>query len=125
MSSDGNSELAFKYSAGAVADSPVPFSQENPINTPVNVPIPIVDFTTLQLLDATAPVFAPRPVSASSSASDVTNMFRQLRVHTPAPLTPDGQPAACHDPYLHDYDPDANFFPLTFPPIPHSPSPLF
>jgi hypothetical protein len=94
MSSDGNNELAFEYAAGAVADSPVPFSQEHPINTPVFVPVPIVDFTTLQPLNTSAPVFSPRPVTASSSASDVATMFRQLRVHTPAPLTPDGQRAA-------------------------------
>jgi hypothetical protein len=94
MSSDGNNELAFEYTAGAVADSPVPFSQEHPINTPVFVPVPIVDFTTLQPLNTSAPVFSPRPVTASSSASDVATMFQQLRVHTPAPLTPDGQRAA-------------------------------
>jgi hypothetical protein len=45
-------------------------------------------------LNATAPVYSPRPVTASSSASDVATMFRQLRVHTPAPLTPDGQRVA-------------------------------
>jgi hypothetical protein len=94
MSSDGNNELAFEYSAGAVADSPIPFSQEHPIDTPISIPIPIVNFTTLQPLSAVAPVFSPRPVTASSSASDVATMFRQLRVHTPAPLTPDGQRAA-------------------------------
>jgi hypothetical protein len=91
MSSDGNDDLAYEYSAGAVADSPVPFSQTNPVDTPVVVPTPIVDFITLQPLDPTATVFSPRPVTASSSASDVAAMFRQLRVHTPAPLTPDGQ----------------------------------
>jgi hypothetical protein len=84
MSSDGNNELAFEYSAGAVADSPIPFSQEHPVNTPVSVPIPIVDFTTLQPLGAITPVFSPRPVTASSSASDIATMFRQLRAHTPA-----------------------------------------
>jgi hypothetical protein len=89
MSSDGNNELAYEYPAGAIADSPIPFSQENTINTPVSVPIPIVDFTTMQPLNAVAPIFSPRPVTASSSASDVTAMFRGLRVHTPAPLTPD------------------------------------
>jgi hypothetical protein len=94
MSSDGNNDLASGYPAGAFADSPIPFSQENSVNTPVNVPIPIVDFTTLQPLNAAAAVYSPRPVSASSSASDVATMFRQLRVHTPAPLTPDGQ---CYD----------------------------
>jgi hypothetical protein len=94
MSSDGHDDLAAEYPAGAVADSPVPFSQEYPVNTPVTVPIPIVDFTTMQPLNAVAPVFSPRPVTASSSASDVATMFRQLRVHTPAPLTPDGQRAA-------------------------------
>jgi hypothetical protein len=94
MSSDGNDDLAHKYPAGATADSPIPLSQEYPINTPVSVPIPIVDFTTLQPLSTVAPVFSPRPVTASSSASDVATMFRQLRVHTPAPLTPDGQCAA-------------------------------
>jgi hypothetical protein len=94
MSSDGNNDLAYEYPAGAVADSPVPLSQEHPIDTPVSVPIPIVDFTTMQPLNAVTPVFSPRPVTASSSASDVATMFRQLRVHTPAPLTPDGQRAA-------------------------------
>jgi hypothetical protein len=94
MSSDSNNDLAHEYTAGAVADSPVPFSQEHPINTPVSVPIPIVDFTTMQPLNAAAPVYSPRPVTASSSASDVATMFRQLRVHTPAPLTPDGQRVA-------------------------------
>jgi hypothetical protein len=94
MSSDGNNDFAHEYPAGAVADSPVPFSQTNPIDTPVTVPVPIVDFVTLQPLDPAATVFSPRPVTASSSASDVAAMFRQLRVHTPAPLTPDGQRVA-------------------------------
>jgi hypothetical protein len=94
MSSDGNNDFAYEYPAGAIADSPVPLSQEHPIDTPVSVPVPIVDFTTLQPLNAVAPVFSPRPVTASSSASDVAAMFQQLRVHTPAPLTPDGQRAA-------------------------------
>jgi hypothetical protein len=96
MSSDGNNDFADEYPAGAVADSPIPHSQEFPINTPVRVqvPIPVVDFTTLQPLAINAPVFVPRPVTASSSSSDVAAMFRQLRVHTPAPLTPDGQRAA-------------------------------
>jgi hypothetical protein len=91
MSSDGNNDLAYEYTAGAVADSPVPFSQTNPVDTPVIVPAPIVDFVTLQPLDPAATVFSPRPVTASSSASDVAAMFCQLRVHTPAPLTPNGQ----------------------------------
>jgi hypothetical protein len=91
MSSDGNNDLAYEYPAGAVADSPIPFSQTNPINTPVHVPIPIVDFTTMQPLNPAAAVHSPRPVTASSSASDIAAMFRGLCVHTPAPLTPDGQ----------------------------------
>jgi hypothetical protein len=91
MSSDGNNDLAYEYPVGAVADSPIPFSQTNPIDTPVVVPIPIVDFTTVQLLNPTAAVYSPQPVTVSSSASDVAAMFRSLRVHTPAPLTPDGQ----------------------------------
>jgi hypothetical protein len=80
MSSDGNNDLAQEYSAGAIADSPIPLSQEFPINTPVTVhaPIPIVDFTTLRPFSPTAPTFVPRPVTASSSASDVAAMFRQL-----------------------------------------------
>jgi hypothetical protein len=96
MSSDGNDELAYEYPAGATANSPIPFSQEFPINTPVNVhaPIPVIDFTTLWPLSTDAPTFIPRPVTASSSASDVAAMFRQLWVHTPAPLTPDRQHAA-------------------------------
>jgi hypothetical protein len=94
MSSDGNNDLASEYPAGAIADSPIPFLQENSIDTPIHVPIPIVDFTTLQPLNAAAAIYSPRPVSASSSSSDVTAMFRQLRVYTPAPLTPDGQRVA-------------------------------
>jgi hypothetical protein len=74
MSSDGNNELAHEYPVGAVADSPIPFSQENSTSTP----IPIIDFTTLQPLSASATIFSPRPVSASSSASDIAAMFRQL-----------------------------------------------
>jgi hypothetical protein len=96
MSSDGNNDLADEYTAGAIANSPIPLSHEFPIDTPVRVPnpIPVVDFTTLQPLSGTAPTFIPRPVTASSSSSDIAAMFRQLRVHTPAPLTPDGQRAA-------------------------------
>jgi hypothetical protein len=94
MSSDGNNDLTHEYPAGAVADSPVPFLQTNPVDTPVTVPAPIIDFATLRPLDTDATVFSPRPVTASSSASDVAAMFRQLRVHTPAPLTPDGQRVA-------------------------------
>jgi hypothetical protein len=94
MSSDGNTDLAYEYPTGAVADSPIPFSAEHAVNTPVSVPIPIIDFTTLQPLSPTAPVFSPRPVTASSSTSDVAAMFWGLRIHTPAPLTPDGQRAA-------------------------------
>jgi hypothetical protein len=80
MSSDGNNDLAQEYSAGAIADSPIPFSQEFPVNTPVTVhaPIPIVDFTTLRPLSPVAPTFVPRSVTASSSASDVAAMFCQL-----------------------------------------------
>jgi hypothetical protein len=61
ISSDGNNDLAYKYPAGATANSPIPFSQEHPINTPVHVhsPIPIVDFDTLQQLSPAAPTFIP------------------------------------------------------------------
>jgi hypothetical protein len=75
MSSDGNNDLAYEYPIRAIADSPIPFSQTNPVNTPVNVPTPIVDFATMRALSPTAPIFSPRPVTASSSASDVTAMF--------------------------------------------------
>jgi hypothetical protein len=94
MSSNGDNELAYEYPAGAIADSPVPFSQEHSVNTPVSVPIPIINFTTMRPLNTAAPVFSPRPVTASSSTSNVAAMFRGLRVHTPTPLTPDGQHAA-------------------------------
>jgi hypothetical protein len=95
MSSDGNNDLAHEYPAGAIADSPVPFSQENPNAASVCIPItPVIDFTTMRPLHSKAPVFSPRPVTASSSASDIATMFRQLRVHMPAPLTPDGQRTA-------------------------------
>jgi hypothetical protein len=107
MSSDGHDDLAAEYPAGAIADSPVPFSQENPVDTPVAVPVPIVDFVTLQSLDPAATVFSPQPVTASSSASDVAAMFRQLRVHTPAPLTPDGQRVAdqANDTFIISFSP--------------------
>jgi hypothetical protein len=90
MSSDGNNDLAYEYPAGAIRDSPIPLSQELPVHSP----IPVVDFATLQPLDPSTAPFVPRPVTATSSASDIAAMFRQLRVHTPAPLTPDGQRAA-------------------------------
>jgi hypothetical protein len=48
MSSDGRSDLAFKYPAGAVTDSPEP--------TPS---IPVVNFATMQPLSPNAPVFSP------------------------------------------------------------------
>jgi hypothetical protein len=67
MSSDGNNDFAHEYPAGAIADSPIPFSSEVAINAPVSVPIPVVDFTTLQHLNPIAPVFSPQPVTASSS----------------------------------------------------------
>jgi hypothetical protein len=59
MSSNGDNELAYEYPAGAIADSPVPFWQEHSVNTPVSVPIPIIDFTTMQPLNTAAPVFSP------------------------------------------------------------------
>jgi hypothetical protein len=107
MSSDGNDDLAHEYPAGAIADSPIPLSQALPIDTPVTVPVPIVDFVTLQPLDPAATVFSPRPVTASSSASDVAAMFCQLRVHTPAPLTPDGQRVAdqAHETFAISFTP--------------------
>jgi hypothetical protein len=75
MSSDGNNDLTYEYPIGAIADSPIPFSQTNTVDTPVTVPIPIVDFATMRSLSPTAPIFSPRPVTASSSASDVAAMF--------------------------------------------------
>jgi hypothetical protein len=90
MSSDADSNLAYEYPAGAIADFPIPFSHEHPIHSPV----PIVDFATMQSLNPSVTPFIPRPVTAQLSASDVAAMFRQLRVHTPAPLTPDSQRAA-------------------------------
>jgi hypothetical protein len=61
MSSDGNDDLAQEYTAGAIADSPIPHSQELPVNTPVTVhaPIPIVDFVTLRSLSPSANTFVP------------------------------------------------------------------
>jgi hypothetical protein len=94
MSSDGHNDLANEYPAGAIADSPIPFSQTDAVHAPVFVPIPIVDFATLRSLSPSVPIANPRPITASSSASDIAAMFRGLHVHTPAPLTPDGQRAA-------------------------------
>jgi hypothetical protein len=53
MSSDGNNDLAYEYPIRAIADSPIPFSQDNAVDTPIIVPMPIVDFTTLQPLSVT------------------------------------------------------------------------
>jgi hypothetical protein len=64
MSSDGHSDLAHEYPAGVYADTPSPTE-----------PISVVDFTTMQPLDTTAPIFSPQPVTASSSSSDITAMF--------------------------------------------------
>jgi hypothetical protein len=90
MSSDAGSNFTQEYPAGAIADSPIPFSQEHPIHSPV----PIINLATMQSLNPSITPFVPRPVTAQSSASDIAAMFWQLRVHTPAPLTPDGQRAA-------------------------------
>jgi hypothetical protein len=94
MSSDGNNDLACEYPTGAIADSPIPFLQMDAVDTPVSVPVPIVDFATMQPLSSATPVFSPQPVTASSLASDIATMFQELRIHTPAPLTPNGQHTA-------------------------------
>jgi hypothetical protein len=59
MSSDGNDDLAHEYSAGAVADSPIPHSQEFPINTPV-MSTPLSPSSTSPPLDPSLPL--PRPL---------------------------------------------------------------
>jgi hypothetical protein len=77
MSSNGHSDLADEYPAGAIADSPIPFSQEHSgsaTNSSVQ-PVPIVNFTTLHQFNPVTPIFNPRPVTASSSASDIATMF--------------------------------------------------
>jgi hypothetical protein len=64
MSSDGNNDLAHEYSAGAIADSPIPFSQENPDAASVRIPVtPVINFATMRPLSSEAPVFSPRPVT--------------------------------------------------------------
>jgi hypothetical protein len=90
MSSDAGSNFAQEYPTGAITDSPIPFLQEHPIHSPV----PIVNFATMQSFNPSTTSFVPRPVTAQSLASDVAAMFRQLRVHTPTPLTPNGQRTA-------------------------------
>jgi hypothetical protein len=60
MSSDGNNDLTYEYPAGAIADSPIPFSQENPNTASIHIPItPIIDFATMQPLNNEVPVFTP------------------------------------------------------------------
>jgi hypothetical protein len=59
MSSDGHNDLADEYPAGAIADSPIPFSQTDAVRTPVFIPIPIVDFTSMQPLSSSTPVASP------------------------------------------------------------------
>jgi hypothetical protein len=56
MSSDADSNFTHEYPTGATTDSPIPFSQEHHVHSP----IPIVDFATMQSLSSSAAPFVPR-----------------------------------------------------------------
>jgi hypothetical protein len=105
MSSDGNSDLAHEYPAGAYDDTTARDELLDDIQRA------IVDaatnYTADQLrrtrqpelldeafvpLNPTASPFEPR--SPSPSAQSIANAFRQLSIHTPARLTPNGAAAA-------------------------------
>jgi hypothetical protein len=80
MSSDARSNFAQEYPTGAIADSPIPFSQEHPIHSP----IPIIDFTTMQSLNPTTTPFVMIP-----AAMTWTLYFFSLYSHltTPSPFS--------------------------------------
>jgi hypothetical protein len=105
MSSDGDSDLAHEYPAGAYDDTT---ARDDLLD---NIHQAIIDAATshtanqLRLLsqpvllnesyvplDPTAVPFKPR--SPSPSAQSIANAFRQLSIHTPARLTPDRAAAA-------------------------------
>jgi hypothetical protein len=96
MSSNGDNELTYEYPAGAIADSPVPFLQEYTLSTPLFLsPSPSL---TSPLCSPSMPLLPSLVLDLSLHHPWPPTLLlcsRGLRVHTPAPLTPDGQRAAC------------------------------
>jgi hypothetical protein len=105
MSSDGDNDLAYEYPTGAYDDTTA--RDEHLDDTHRAIVDAAANYTAGQLrrltqpalldepfvpLDPSAAPFEPR--SPSPSAQSITNAFRQLSIHTPARLTPDGAAAA-------------------------------
>jgi hypothetical protein len=90
MSSNGGSDLAQEYAAGAYADSAS--GDEGPVIRHIhNLLINAANTRTAAItaaLRAEAAVFSPRPHSLSAEATEVTQAFRAMSIHTPAPHSP-------------------------------------
>jgi hypothetical protein len=105
MSSDGDSNLAHEYTAGAYDDTTARDKLLDDIHR--SIVDAATNYTADQLrrlrhstllnesfapLNTDAVPFEPR--SPSPSAQSIANAFRQLSIHTPARLTPDGAAVA-------------------------------
>jgi hypothetical protein len=105
MSSDGDSNLAHEYPAGAYDDTAdrdeildnihwaiVDAATSHTANQLRHLSQPVLLNKAYVPLDPTAVPFKPQ--SPSPSAQSIANAFRQLSIHTPARLTPDRATAA-------------------------------
>jgi hypothetical protein len=90
MSSDGRSDIAYKTTAGAYADSAS--GDEGPVIRHIhNLLIDAANTRTRAItaaLRAEAAVFSPRPNSISLEAAEVARVFGAMSIHTPGPVSP-------------------------------------
>jgi hypothetical protein len=90
MSSNGGSDLAQENTAGAYSDSAS--GDERPVIRHIhNLLINAANTHTQAInaaLRAEAAVFSPRPRTLSTEAAEVTQAFRAMSIHTPAPRSP-------------------------------------
>jgi hypothetical protein len=105
MSSDGNNDLAHEYPAGVYDDTAARGEVLDDLHQAIvdaatnytadqlrRLSQPVLLNESFIPLDPNAVPFEPR--SPSPSAQSITNAFRQLSIHTPARLTPDGAAVA-------------------------------
>jgi hypothetical protein len=105
MSSDGDNDLAHEYPAGAYDDTTARDEHLDDLHQAIvdaatnytadqlrRLRQPVLLNESFVPLDPSAVPFEPR--SPSPSAQSIANAFRQLSIHTPARLTPDGAAAA-------------------------------
>jgi hypothetical protein len=90
MSSNGGSDLAQEYTAGAYSDSAS--GEEMPVIRHIhNLLIDAANTCTQAItaaLRAEAAVFSPRPYTLSDEAAEVAQAFGAMSIHTPTSLSP-------------------------------------